>query len=262
MSTLTNDEWVQYRQAKPQAMVRLFCFPYAGGGASLFRNWVQKFPPEIEVCPVQLPGRENRLRQEAYTNIHLLLEPLARALQPYFDMPYSFFGHSMGALISFEITRYLRRDKHTLQPVHLFVSGRRAPQIPNTDAPLHQLPEDRFIEALRDLKGTSESILQTTELLQILLPLLYTDFALCETYKYISEKLLTCPITAFGGLQDKDVPRDTAAAWKEQTQGPFRLRFFIGDHFFLHQEQNSLQQVICQDLFLSLRATQHDIPRR
>ena len=144
-------------------------------------------------------------------------------------MPYAFFGHSMGSLISFELVRYLRREGHDPGPVRLFVSGHRAPQLPDPDPPTHHLAEPEFIEELRRLKGTPEEVLQNAELLRLMLPLLRADFALCETYIYRPEKPLTCPITAFGGLQDDEVPRETLAAWHEQTYNSFKLRFFVGE---------------------------------
>jgi medium-chain acyl-[acyl-carrier-protein] hydrolase len=252
-NTPISDPWIQYWQRKSGARIRLFCFPYAGGGVSLFRTWPQSSPPEVEVCPVQLPGRENRLTEVAFSHIHPLIDTLAMALRPYLDMPYAFFGHSMGALISFELARRLRQTEPGLEPVHLFVSGRRAPQLPDPDPPTHDLPEAEFIEELRRLKGTPEDVLQNEELLHLLLPLLRADFALCETYTYDQDKPLGCAISAFSGLQDAEVPRDVIAAWKKQTYSSFRLRLFVGGHFFVDQQQASLLRAISQDLFNSLR---------
>jgi len=246
--------WIQYWQRKPQARVRLFCFPYAGGGASIFRTWSEHLPQDIEVCPVQLPGREDRLLERPCSNLPSLLDALVPALLPYLDMPYAFFGHSMGSLISFELARYLHQMGYSRTPVYLFVSGHSAPQIPDPDPPSYHLPEPEFIEELRQLKGTPEELLQNTEFLHLLIPLLRADFALCETYKYIHGEPLKFPISAFGGLQDSEVPHDAISAWREQASGPkasknFRLRFFEGDHFFMHKEQTALLQAISQDLF-------------
>jgi medium-chain acyl-[acyl-carrier-protein] hydrolase len=246
--TPTVDPWIQFWQPKPQAQLRLFCFPYAGGGASIFRTWSETLPPQIEICPVQLPGRESRLLEAPFSQLFSLIEPLAQALLPYLDMPCAFFGHSMGALISFELVRYLRQQ-HGLSPVHLFVSARRAPQLIAPDPPIHHLPEPQFVEELRRLKGTPEEVLQTAELLQLLIPFLRADFAMCETYLYTPEEPLACPISVFGGLQDDEVSRDMLTAWREQTRGSFKLRFFVGDHFFLHAARASLFQALLQDLF-------------
>jgi medium-chain acyl-[acyl-carrier-protein] hydrolase len=244
------EPWIQYWQRRPKARVRLFCFPYAGGGASIFRNWSKHLPAEIEVCPVQLPGRESRLSDAPFSQIYPLVDSLAAALLPYLDVPYALFGHSMGSIISFEFARYLQRIEHQ-NPLHLFVSGHRAPQLPDPDPPMHHLPEPEFIEELRRLQGTPEEVLRNKELLRLLLPLLRADFSLCEMYLYQQEKPLSCPVTAFGGLQDEDVSRDSLALWREQTRGAFKLRFFMGGHFFLEKEQASLLSVLSQTLLSS-----------
>jgi medium-chain acyl-[acyl-carrier-protein] hydrolase len=244
----TISPWLRYWQRKPSARIRLFCFPHAGGGASLFHTWSEGLSQEIEVCPLQLPGREERLSDRPFSTMSSLLEALTPLLLPYLDMPYAFFGHSMGAIISFELAHYFSRI-HSLEPVHLFVSGRRAPQIPNPDPPTHNLPEPEFIEELRRLKGTPEEVLQNEELLHVLLPLLRADFTLCETYSSTHENPLTCPLSVFGGLQDPDVSREDIRAWREQTRGPFKMRFFRGDHFFLQKEQVSLLHALTLDLF-------------
>jgi medium-chain acyl-[acyl-carrier-protein] hydrolase len=249
MIRTTPTSWLQYWYRKPQARVRLFCFPYAGSGASIFCAWSRHLPQDIEVCPVQLPGREDRLLERPFTNLPMLLDALVPALLPYMDMPYALFGHSMGSLISFELARYLYQMEYSRMPIYLFVSGHSAPQIPDPDPPTYHLPDSGFIEELRRLAGTSEEILQNTEFLQLLMPLLRADFALCDTYKYVHGKALNCPISAFGGLQDAGVTHDGMNAWCIQTSGLFQLRFFAGDHFFIQKEQAALLQALSQDLF-------------
>jgi medium-chain acyl-[acyl-carrier-protein] hydrolase len=205
-------------------------------------------PKEIAICPVQLPGRENRLQEKPFSDLPSLLEALLPALLPYLDMPYAFFGHSMGALVGFELARVLASRGSPIQPTHLFLSGRSAPQWPDSDPPSSQLPEPEFIEKLRTLNGTPEAVLENQELLCLLLPLLRADFALCETYCYLPTVPLYCPLTVFGGLSDKDVPRESLNAWREVVSGPFKLRLFPGDHFFLLKEQASLLHVLVLDL--------------
>ena len=251
MRSLTANGWVQYGERRPTARIRLFCFPYAGGGASIFRTWHESFPPEVEVCPVQFPGREGRLLDAPLSDLHALVDCMATALSPFLDVPYAFFGHSMGALIGFEFARYLRRGSYNLLPFHLFFSGKRAPQLSDLDPPTSHLPEPEFIEELRRLKGTPESVLQNMELLRLLSPLLRADFRLCETYLYKEEARLDVPITALGGLYDTEVTRQMVAAWREQAGSTFKLRFFEGDHFFLHTAKNALLLAILQDLLTS-----------
>lgn len=246
--------WLHYWQRRPQAHIRLFCFPYAGGGASIFRTWSEHLSQDIEVCPVQLPGREERLLEKPFSNLPALLDALVPALLPYLDRPYAFFGHSMGSLICFELARCLRQIEYSRMPVYLFVSGYSAPQIPDPNVPTYHLPESEFIKELRRLNGMSEELLQHTEFLQALMPLLRADFTLCTTYEYIHSEPLSLPISAFAGLQDPEVTRESMNAWGMQTSGPhasprFRLRYFEGDHFFIHKEQIALLQAISQDLF-------------
>jgi medium-chain acyl-[acyl-carrier-protein] hydrolase len=153
----------------------------------------------------------------------------------------------MGGLVSFEITRLLRRE-YGISPVHLFVSASRAPQIPDTDPPMHTLPNPEFLSELRRLNGTSLAILENAELMQILIPILRADFTVIETYVYASEPPLDCPITAFGGLQDQEVSRDHLQSWQNQTKVAFSLQMFESNHFFLHSAQSLLLQSLSQQL--------------
>jgi medium-chain acyl-[acyl-carrier-protein] hydrolase len=241
------DSWVTCRQPNPQARLRLFCFPYAGGGVSIFRAWSDGLPGEIEVCAVQFPGRGTRLMEPPFTRLPPLVQALAEALFPLLDKPFAFFGHSLGALVSFELARRLRRQ-YALEPVRLFISADRAPQIPNRDPPTHSLPEEEFLVELRRLKGTSKELLEDDEVMEILLPVLRADFAVYETYRYSSEPPLNCPISALGGLQDHRVSRGDLEAWRDQTSVSFSLRMFPGDHFFVNTTQRTLLQALSQEL--------------
>jgi medium-chain acyl-[acyl-carrier-protein] hydrolase len=227
----------------PQAQVRLFCLPYAGGGAWSFRPWANELPVTIEVCAVELPGRGARMQEPPFTRLEDLLRSLLPVLMPYLDKPFALFGHSMGGLISFELARWLRRD-YQLSPTHLFISGRRAPQIPNRDRPIHALPEDQLLEKLGELNGTPDHILQNRELMQLVLPTLRADFAVIETYSYFPEAPLTCPITVFGGLQDPTITPDELEVWHEHTSHRFALHLLPGNHFFLHPAQAQLLTLI------------------
>jgi medium-chain acyl-[acyl-carrier-protein] hydrolase len=246
-----NNSWVTCLRSNAQVRLRLFCFPYAGGAASIFRAWPDALPPSIQVCPIQLPGRENRLREPVYTRLEPLVQALTPALQPYLDMPYAFFGHSLGALIAFEIIRIFIRQ-NSPGPIHLFVSGHTAPQVPDKDPPIHQLSKPEFIKVLGRLNGTPKEVLQNAELMELLIPLLYADFTINETYVYAAGEPLDCPISAFGGLQDDQVNRYDIAAWRDQTRGAFTLRMLPGDHFFLHSARSLLLRTIAQDLAQSM----------
>jgi medium-chain acyl-[acyl-carrier-protein] hydrolase len=235
--------WFLYRQPLAGADVRLFCFPYAGRGASLYRDWHNGLPTAIQVCPVQLPGRENRFHEAPIARLSALVDLVADALTPYLEEPYALFGHSMGALVSFESARRLRRLVKR-EPVHLFVSGRRAPQLPDPDPPVSHLPDAALIERLRDLHGTPEDVLANREMLDLLLPMLRCDFALCETYRYVAEDPLSCPITVFGGSDDDRVAYDALTPWRAQSTGRCAVRLFAGDHFFIESAQGPLLAAI------------------
>ena len=241
------NKWLPFVHPNGRAAIRLFCFPYSGAGASIFLEWHRILPDFIEVMPVQLPGREDRIGERPYTNITSLIPALAEGIRPYLYHPFAFFGHSMGALISFELARYLRRTAG-ITPSHLFASGHAAPQVTHYDAPLHQLPDTRFLERLRELNGTPDDVLQNEELCQLLLPALRADFTLCETYRYDNDDPLSCPITALGGLTDPFLSRAKIQAWREQTTGHFALRMFPGDHFYFRKEHSLLLRILAQEL--------------
>jgi medium-chain acyl-[acyl-carrier-protein] hydrolase len=227
--------------------LRLFCFPYAGGGATTFRTWPRSLPENVEICPVHLPGRGARSFERPFSDLRQLVRSLADDMAPYLGQPFAFFGHSMGAMVSFELARYLRRTRG-LGPTHLFVSGCRAPQVKNTEAPTHDLPEPEFIDELKRINGTPPEVFEHAELLQMMLPLLRADFSVCQTYSYLPEPPLSCPVTAFGGIQDRDVTRAQLEGWGQQTTGKFTMSLLPGDHFFINTAQRQLLNKLAQSL--------------
>jgi medium-chain acyl-[acyl-carrier-protein] hydrolase len=247
----TTEKWIARQKQKPNARLRLFCFPYAGGSAAIYRGWQEEMPAEVDVCPVQLPGRESRLLEEPFTHIEPMVKALVDALKPYMDRPFAFFGHSMGALITFELARELRRQKLGLEPVHLFVSARSAPHRKIEREPVHQLPHDQFLERLRKLNGTPEAVLQNEELMELMMPILRADFAVNETYVYTPEEPFHIPIHCFGGIADVDIPQANLEAWGEQTTKAFTLKMYDGDHFFLNNPE--IRKELLQDLSSELK---------
>ncbi len=251
MRATSTNAWIVGSGPDPQARLRLFCFPYAGGGVSIFRTWSDDLPQSIQVCPVQLPGRESRLREPPFARLEPLVAALSQAIRPHLSMPFAFWGHSLGALIGFELARTLAQQ-NAPNPIHLFVSGRSAPQIPPIGSPIHLLPDPEFIAELGHLNGTPAEVLQNAELMELLLPVLRADFAVNETYIYTAGEPLECPISAFGGLRDNLTSRDKLEAWRHQTRGAFTLRMFPGDHFFLHNTRAALLHALAQDVAQSL----------
>ncbi|MBW4476050.1 MAG: thioesterase II family protein [Tolypothrix brevis GSE-NOS-MK-07-07A] len=231
----------------PHASVRLFCLPYAGASSLIFRRWLTSLPTTVEVCPIELPGRGLQSRLTPFSRLQPLISTLTSALLPYLDKPFAFFGHSLGGLVSFELARQLRRE-YNLSPVHLFVSARRAPQIPSPKPPIHALPDTEFIEELRRFNGTPDSVLQNTELMELLMPILRADFAMLETYVYAQEPPLECPITVFGGLEDEEASLEELKAWRSHTIASYNLQMFRGDHFFIQSEQPLLLQTLAEHL--------------
>lgn len=233
----------------PRAHLYLFCFPYAGGTAQVFNSWQAAFPPQtgIQVCSVQYPGRGTRMREPSFTDCRLLVEAFLPHMIPLLNKPFAFFGHSMGAIVAFEVARALRRQSG-LQPKHLFVSGRRAPQVPPREPLTYNLPDDEFTEELRRLNGTPPQVLEHAELMQLMLGIIRADFALTQTYVHTQEPPLTCPISVFGGLEDADITRADLAAWCKQTEGACSLRMFAGDHFFIHAAEPLLLRIIREEL--------------
>jgi len=240
--------WIFFRRPNPRARLRLFCFPYAGGGASIYRQWGESLAAvDVEVLPVQLPGRESRLMEKPFVRFQPLVDTLIQALSPFMDQPFAFFGHSLGAVIGFELAHQLRIESRQ-EPLALLVSGRRAPHVPDDDPPMYDLPEAEFKAKLRELDGTPEAVLENPELMALMLPLLRADFELIETYAARERPPLAMPVLAYGGLEDPDVERQHMEAWQVVSQAQFNLRMFPGDHFFLHPQRDDLLAAVAADL--------------
>lgn len=237
--------WFISQKPNPKARLRLFCFPYAGGGTAVFRGWADRLPPEIEVRVAQLPGRESRLREPPFTSIHRLAAALAEAFTS--DKPFATFGHSMGAIVSFELARLLRND-YGLEPRQMIVSGCRAPQLNLTTKTTYDLPEQEFIEELVALNGTLRDVMEHPELMQLLIPSLRADFEAVQTYSYTPAPPLSSPLTAFGGLTDPEVTLEDLEGWGEQTLCDFKVRLLPGDHFFLHSSPAEFFQALSREL--------------
>jgi len=240
--------WLPGIKLDQPAALRLFCFPYAGGAASLYRGWAANLPAEVQVCPVQLPGREQRLREPAYTDLKALVAELARVLRPYLNQPFAFFGHSMGGLLSYELAQYLNHH-FGISPAALFVAGSRPPHRLENNNPIYQLPDEEFIEVLGyRYGGIPKIILDTPEVLQLFLPLLRSDFSVFDTYNYPDHPPLTCPLFVYGGEQDRAVTPSYLMAWEEQTTSSFKSQMIPGDHFFVRSNQGQFLEALTQDL--------------
>jgi medium-chain acyl-[acyl-carrier-protein] hydrolase len=235
---VTSGNWLVPSRPSFEARHRLFCLPYAGGGASLFHPWRAQMPAGVEATAVQLPGRENRLREPPFTDVRALVDAMGPRLRPYFDRPYSLLGYSFGALLAFELARWLRRQGER-PPDHLFVAARRAPHLADDGPAVHRYTDSELVEWLRKLGGTPDLLLEHPELLPLYLPILRADLAAHETYLYQPEEPLALPITAFGGLGDTQASPAEFEAWREQTSSTWSAHFYAGGHFFLKEHQQA-----------------------
>lgn len=243
----TFTHWVTCPQPNPQAKLRLFCFAYAGGSATVFRTWANYLPKTMELCPIEIPGRGRQIKSSAYTEIQPLVRAIATNIIPYLDKPFALFGYSMGSLISFELTRLLGSE-YNFHPLHLFVAARQAPQLPAEKPSISQLPDTDFLTAISQFNGISSAVLQNAELMQIFLPIIRADFTVLESYVYTPQPPLDCPITAFGGLQDPTVSYPALSGWEEQTLASFCLHQIDGDHFFINTAKSILLNSMIESL--------------
>ena len=237
--------WFVSSGSRPQAAVRLFCLPYAGAGASAFRRWQDVIGPDVEVLPVQLPGRENRISEDP----RFTVADVAAAIAERADRPYAVYGHSMGGRVGFEVVRELRRAGGEL-PLRLYVGGARAPHVtaPSVFDGLSQVDDEELLRRLGEGGGLPAELLAHPELVELLLPLLRADFGRVDSYRYLPGDPLPVPIVAFSGRHDRAVTREQSAAWGEHTDAGFTLHEIDGGHFFLHDQLPELLAAIRADL--------------
>lgn len=231
----------------PGAALRLVCFPYAGGGASVFASWPAGTGPDIEVCAVQLPGREARFGQRPFQDVRTLVSAVEASLGGLLDEPFALFGHSMGALVAFEFARRLAARRRRA-PAHLFVSARPAPHLRRPWPRAHLLPDDQLIDRVRQIGGTPAQVLADARLMRLVLPVLRADFAVNDGHVHRPGPLLDCPVTALGGRDDPEASPRALTAWQRHTTGPFRLRLFDGGHFYLREHRDELLRVVRESL--------------
>ena len=246
-----NDRWLLRLQQNPDPELRLFCLPYAGGSASVYRQWHRLVPSGIEICAVELPGRGRRMGEPAFQFLAPLVRALAGAIEPVLDRPFALFGHSMGGLIAFELARWLQ-ELGGPQPRRLFVSATSAPGPRLADPPVHHASDAEVRNRLRSLNGTPRELLEDDELMDLMIPIVRTDFSVVETHEHGAGLPLDVPITVFGGLDDRTVRPAALAGWRAQSTAGSRLRLFPGDHFFLHAAAADIVSTIMEDLDLGV----------
>jgi medium-chain acyl-[acyl-carrier-protein] hydrolase len=242
------NDWIVRPKARSRAPLRLFCFPHAGVGTSAFRGWAEELKLDAEICLIQPPGRESRLRDELFSSIPELVPVLVENIASFLDRPFAFYGHSLGAIVAFETALELRRTRH-LQPIHMFVGASPAPQLPWIHSPLRSLPDDDFLtETQRRYGPMPQEVIADADMRTMILRVLRADITTVETYSHVAQAPLDCGITAFGGLEDRMVTRPLLEAWQQQTLSDFRLHMLPGSHFFLHSARTRLLEFISDEL--------------
>ncbi|MGK5631435.1 thioesterase II family protein [Streptomyces sp. URMC 123] len=246
--------WFVSFDDRPEASLTLICFPFAGASAPAFRPWLPLLPRSVALRAVQLPGRQDRMREPAMTGHREIVDALADAMaeRPP-ERPYAFFGHSMGALLAFELTRELRR-RGAPAPVLLGVSGWPAPSGVPSYAPISGLPDDRFLAAVATLGGMPDEVLAEPELINVLLPSLRADFGVCERYRYRPGEPLDIPLTVFGGTRDPMTTMEGLRGWRTESTRPVRVRQYQGDHFYLLQHAPAVVGALVDEI----RGASHD----
>lgn len=240
--------FVKFRMVK-RPLLRVFCFPYAGGSASAYRRWAEAMPEEIEIVAIQLPGRETRIGEALVTDFQHIVRNIYDALLPYGDEPFVLFGHSLGALFGFELARFLRQRGNGPGLLKLIVSGCAAPYLrkPDIDGPLHNLSDDHLIEKLRKFNGTPNEVFDNNEMLALALPILRADFCLADTYQYVAGPRLNVPISVFCGTDD-NISETELVGWRQHTDDSFSLRKFPGDHFFINSYRDLVLNALVDEL--------------
>lgn len=242
MTNRIRSPWIT-NVSKNNVKYRLFCFPFAGAGSNIYRSWINELSPDIDVCPIQLPGRENRMTEPALDNVHDVVRFIAPEIAQYTDVPYAFFGHCIGALISYELA--LKMKKLGLNsPDHLYISAFRAPDQKNPNRELHQLNDDDLKLEIKGYGGFSDEVLANDDIMRSIIPMLRADFALHEKYRYTGKEDVDCPVTLFYGDQDHIVRKEHMESWEKVSSHNVDLHSISGGHFFIIQKREEVLDII------------------
>ena len=242
MLKLITDRWI-VRSAKNNSIKsRLFCFPYAGGNAGIYKDWVQHFE-ETEIVAIQLPGRSNRFSEACIDNLASCVEEILHSVKHLLDKPFAFFGHSLGAIIAYELLRKIPERQYT-NCLQLFVSGRIAPDLVSPNPKISHLPNDQFKKVLKQYEGTDIELLKNDDLMDVLIPMLRSDFKMIETYHHQHKSPLKTPITTLSGKDDLFVDFDAVSEWQRFSGKPLTHHSFDGNHFFVDKNRAEIAQLV------------------
>lgn len=233
-------KWYKNFRETPHCKMRMFCFPHAGGSAQDYKKWLAYLPMDIELLVAQMPGRAERMQEKLCTNFNELIDSFLTAIIPFLDKPYFFVGHSLGGSIAFEVARAIRRIEH-IMPTSMIIIGRGGPNIQES-RPRYNAPDKEFIAYLKSQSGTDEKIFEDVEVLKFFLPIIRNDMMLADTYHnfYQKESPLSCPIHVFFGSKEADITQEMVAEWKYETSSNFTVEQFDGNHFFLHEQPETV----------------------
>ncbi|MFN7962879.1 MAG: alpha/beta fold hydrolase [Thermoanaerobaculia bacterium] len=246
-AALAGNPWFACLQPNPLARLRLFCFPYAGGRASIFRGWHLHLAPLVEVVPVELPGRGARFREGLHSEIGALAEGVLEALGPALDLPFAFFGHSMGAHVSFELARRLARRGGPL-PERLLLAAACPPHLSFEGIPSHELSEEAFVDRLRHYAGTPQAVLDNSEIMAAMLPVIRADLQVSETYHLDRSEAVEVPIGILCGKEDAIARPREMERWAELTARGSNFYLLPGGHFFLHTAEKQVLRLLLKEL--------------
>ena len=245
--TANRDNWIESPHPNPDAKIKMFAFHYAGGAKSIYQNWWKDLPDNIEINTIQLPGRENRMNETPYTDFFPMVQALANAIEPHLNKDYVFFGHCMGALTSFELTRQLRRKNLPL-PNHIYLSSMINPAIPDPKSGILRLGQETIDDFFKIMKGTPSAVLENLGLMRLQKPLLKADIDAINSYDYIQEAPFDIPITTFGGVNDDHVLADDIMDFKNQTTKEFKIHMLPGNHFHLLSHREHIMKLLNDSL--------------
>lgn len=242
--------WITYPKPDPQASIRLFCFPYAGAGSSIYQRWTGSLAG-IELGLINLPGRDARVHEPLQTSMVTLAAQICENIMPHLDRPFAFFGHSMGGLLAFEVARQLRRQKAP-QPAHLIISSRRAPHLPDPTAHFWRMSKTEFLATIERLYGALPALIrQDEDILNMFLSIMQADFTMMGTYQFCPEEPFTFPLTVLGGQHDPSVRENDLQGWKQLAGADFEVILFPGDHFYFQKTPLPFFDVLRRKLSLA-----------
>jgi surfactin synthase thioesterase subunit len=239
--------WILRRPSRTPPRLRLFCFAHAGSTGVTYLSWQAALGPEVEVCAMHLPGRGSRFAETPRVSMLRLVEELGPVIAGQPELPFVFFGHSLGALLAFELARHAQKCGQPM-PQQLIVSGCAAPQRRRPRPRFEDLDDTAFIDALKTYEGTTSELLNNPELMEFALPALRADFKILSDYRYRPGPLLDIPVVALAGRADAHTARSEVEAWQRETTGAFRTRWFDGGHFFIDSARPAVLECVSAEL--------------